>query len=63
MVRSRRKRGSLFGKIVAVIVIVTMLWLVIVFAFPFFESWIYLKFFLICVLGLAFLGITYLLRS
>ncbi|MDD4138420.1 MAG: hypothetical protein PHT99_11110 [Methanoregula sp.] len=63
MVRSRRKKKSLFGKVVTGIFIVTILWLVIVFAFPFFEGWIYLKFFLICMVGLAFLGITYMIRS
>jgi hypothetical protein len=63
MILSRRKRGSLFGKIIAAVIIVTILWLVIVFAFPFFEGWVYLKFFLLCVMGLSFLGITYLLRT
>lgn len=63
MIPARRKRGSLFKKIVKGSAIVILLWLVIVFAFPFFEGWIYLKFFLVCVMGLVFLGITYLLRS
>lgn len=63
MVKSRKKRGGLFGKIVKAIITVTLLWLVIVFAFPFFEGWVYLKFFLICVMGLSFLGITYLIRT
>jgi len=63
IVPSRRKKKGPLGKIIAGIIIVALLWLVIVFAFPFFESWIYLKFFLICVLGLAFLGITYIIRT
>ena len=63
MLKSRRRKSTLFPKIMAGIVIIIALWLVIVFAFPVFEHWTYLKFFLICAMGFAFLGITYLLRT
>ncbi|MGA2918818.1 hypothetical protein [Methanoregula sp.] len=46
-----------------IIIIIIGLWLMIVFGFPAFEHWIYLRFFLICAMGFAFLGITYLLRT
>jgi fatty acid desaturase len=61
--REKKRKSRLFPRILAGITIIIGLWLVIVFAFPFFSHWIYLKFFLICAMGLAFLGITYLLRT
>jgi len=63
VIRLKKKKKSLLGKVVAGIFLITALWLVVVFAFPFFEGWVYLKFFLICALGFVFLGITYLLRT
>lgn len=59
----RRKKKSLFGMVVKGAVAIIVLWLVIVLAFPFFEHWAWLKFFLICAVGMGFLGITYLLRT
>jgi len=63
MIRLKKKKKPLLGKVVAGLFLIIGLWLIIVFAFPFFEGWVYLKFFLICALGFAFLGITYLLRT
>ncbi|MGA2122660.1 MAG: hypothetical protein ABSG49_11585 [Methanoregula sp.] len=59
----RRKKVSWFWKIVSGITLVIGLWLMIVFAVPFFEHGVYLKFFLIGVMGVAFLAITCLLRA
>lgn len=59
----RKKKRSLVGTIIKAGTGVIILWLVIVAAFPFFEHWAWLKFFLICALGLGFLGITYILRT
>ena len=63
MIQPKKKKKSLLGKVVAALFLLIGLWLIIVFAFPFFEGWIYFKFFLICAMGFAFLGITYLLRT
>jgi len=63
VLKPRRRKSTFFPRIMAGIIIVIGLWLVIVFAFPFFEHWVYLKFALICAMGFAFLGITYLLRT
>jgi membrane associated rhomboid family serine protease len=63
VLKPRRRKSTLFPKLLAGIIIVIGLWLVIVFAFPAFEHWVYLKFALICAMGFAFLGITYLLRT
>jgi fatty acid desaturase len=63
VIQPKKKKKSMFGKVIAGIFLLIGLWLIIVFAFPFFEHWVYLKFFLICAMGFAFLGITYLLRT
>lgn len=62
MTRSRPKERSRFGKIVTAATIVLALLLVIVFTLPFFEDWLYLKFFLVCGLAFANLGILYLVK-
>ena len=59
----RRKKVSWFWKVVSGITLVIGLWLMIVFAFPFFEHSVDIKFFLICAMGVAFLAITCLLRA
>jgi len=53
---------SRFGKIVTAATILLAVLLVVVFTVPFFEDWIYLKFFLICSLAFVNLGILYLIR-
>jgi len=59
----RRKKRSPIGWIAAIVIAIAGLWVAIVFLFPFFEHWIYLKFFLVCIMAFAFLGISYLLRT
>jgi hypothetical protein len=63
VIQLKKKKKSILRKVIAGIFLLIGLWLIIVFAFPFFEHWVYLKFFLICAMGFAFLGITYLLRT
>ena len=63
MIRIKKRKTSIFGKVVAGVFLLIGLWLIIVSAFPFFEHWVYLKFFLICAMAFAFLGITYLIRT
>lgn len=54
---------SRFGKIIAAATILLAILLVVVFTVPFFADWIYLKFFLICGLAFANLGILFLIKS
>ena len=60
---SRQKKTSWFGKIVTVVTLLLAILLVIVLTVPFFEDWTYLKFFLVCGLGIANLAIMYLIRT
>ena len=60
--QSHQKEVSRFGKIVTAATILLAILLVVVFTVPFFTDWIYLKFFLICGLAFANLGILYLIR-
>jgi len=60
--RSHHLNESRFGKIVTAATILLAVLLVVVFTVPFFEDWIYLKFFLICGLAFANLGILYLIK-
>ncbi|OPY48223.1 MAG: hypothetical protein A4E42_00149 [Methanoregulaceae archaeon PtaU1.Bin222] len=62
MTRYHHLEVSRFGKIVTAATIILAALLVIVFTVPFFTDWIYLKFFLICGLAFANLGILYLVR-
>lgn len=62
MTRRHHQDVSRFGKIVTAATILLAVLLVVVFAVPFFEDWIYLKFFLICGLAFANLGILYLIK-
>ncbi|WP_292421108.1 hypothetical protein [Methanoregula sp.] len=62
MTQPRQKDGSRFGKIVTAATIILAILLVVVFSVPFFKDWVYLKFFLICGLAFANLGILYLIR-
>ena len=62
MTRPHHQDVSRFGKFVTAATILLAILLVIVFTVPFFEDWIYLKFFLICGLAFANLGILYLTR-
>jgi hypothetical protein len=61
--RPHHKDISRFGKIVTAATIVLAILLVVVFTVPFFADWIYLKFFLICGLAFANLGILFLIKS
>jgi hypothetical protein len=63
VIQLKKKKKSMLGKVFGGIFLMIGLWLIIVFAFPFFAGWVYLKFFLTCAMGFAFLGITYLLRT
>ncbi|MCK9630061.1 MAG: hypothetical protein M0R30_00305 [Methanoregula sp.] len=63
MIKTRQKKPSRSGKYVAGFTLLLAVLLVIVFTAPFFEDWTWLKFFLICGLGIANLGIMYLLRT
>ena len=63
MTKSRQKKPSRFGEYVIGLTLLLAVLLVIVFAVPFFEDWTWLKFFLICGLGIANLGIMYLFRT
>jgi fatty acid desaturase len=63
VLKPKRRKSRHFPRILAGITIIIGLWLAITFAFPVFEHWIYLRFFLICAMGFAFLGITYLVRT
>jgi hypothetical protein len=51
-----------FGKIMTGATILLAILLAIVLIHPFFADWIYLKFILICGLGMANLGILYLIK-
>lgn len=62
MTRTHHQDESRFGKIVTSATIILAALLVVVFTVPFFEDWVYLKFFLICGLAFANLGILYLVR-
>lgn len=62
MTRPYHQDLSRFGKIVTAATILLAVLLVVVFTVPFFKDWIYLKFFLICSLAFANLGILYLIR-
>jgi hypothetical protein len=63
VIRSRPKDNSRIGTIVTAVTILLAVLLVIVFTVPYFADWIYLKFMIICGLGLANLGILFLVRS
>jgi hypothetical protein len=58
----RPKEISRYGKFVTGATILLAVLLVIVFFVPYFADWIYLKFFIICGLALANLGILYYIR-
>jgi hypothetical protein len=60
--RAHHQDRTRFGKIVPAATILLAILLVVVFTVPFFADWIYLKFFLICGLAFANLGILYLIR-
>ncbi|HEX3000868.1 MAG TPA: hypothetical protein VHN82_00625 [Methanoregula sp.] len=62
MIRPHHQENSRLGTIVTAATILLAVLLVITFTVPFFENWIYLKFFLICGLAFANLGILYLIH-
>lgn len=62
MTRPHHQDVSRFGKIVTAATILLAVLLVVVFTVPFFAGWVYLKFFLVCGLAFANLGILYLIR-
>ena len=51
------------GKILAGFTLILAVLLVIVLTVPFFADWVYLKFILICGLGVANLGIWYKIKT
>ncbi|MDD1684674.1 MAG: hypothetical protein LUQ19_02150 [Methanoregula sp.] len=38
-------------------------YLLLIAAFEFFQHWLYFRFFLLCIVGIAFLVITYMLKQ
>lgn len=63
MINSRPKDTTRLGKTVTGATILLAILLAIVLIHPFFADWIYLKFILICGLGMANLGILYLIKG
>jgi hypothetical protein len=55
-------RKVTFFRVITAIILLTGFWLLLIVTFGIFKDWQYLRFFLLCVMGFAFLIITYLLR-
>ena len=60
MKKKPRKRSiSRFERLVTICIKVAFVLFVIVFAIPYFESWIVLRYFLLCAMGLTILWYLY----
>jgi hypothetical protein len=50
------------GKILSILILIAVLYVVLITTFDLFRHWPYFRFFLLCVMGLSFLIISYLIR-
>jgi hypothetical protein len=62
VVRLRILRKVTFFRMISTVVLLAGFWLFLVVTFGIFRNWQYLRFFLLCVMGFAFLIITYLIK-
>ena len=62
MVRLRILRKVPFFRVFSTVILLAGFWLFLVVTFGIFRNWQYLRFFLLCVMGFAFLIITYLIK-
>jgi hypothetical protein len=56
-------RKITFFRMITTVILLAGFWLLLIVIFGIFRNWQYLRFFLLCVMGFAFLIITYLLRQ
>ena len=62
MVRLRILRAVTFFRVISTVILLAGFWLFLIVTFGIFRNWQYLRFFLLCVMGFAFLIITYLIK-
>jgi hypothetical protein len=62
VVRLRILRKVTFFRVISTVILLAGFWLFLVVTFGIFRNWQYLRFFLLCVMGFAFLIITYLIK-
>jgi hypothetical protein len=55
-------RKVTFFRMISTVVLLAGFWLFLVVTFGIFRNWQYLRFFLLCIMGFAFLIITYLIK-
>jgi hypothetical protein len=58
---TRLLRKITLARIVITLVLLAGFYLLLIATFSFFQHWLYFRFFLLCVMGFAFLVITFLL--
>jgi hypothetical protein len=56
-------RKITFFRVISTVILLAGFWLLLIVTFGIFRDWQYLRFFLLCVMGFAFLIITYLIRQ
>jgi hypothetical protein len=56
-------RKITFFRVITTVILLAGFWLLLIATFGIFKDWQYLRFFLLCVMGFAFLIITYLIRQ
>jgi hypothetical protein len=62
VVRLRILRAVTFFRVISTVILLAGFWLFLIVTFGIFRNWQYLRFFLLCVMGFAFLIITYLIK-
>jgi hypothetical protein len=55
-------RKVTFFRVISTVILLAGFWLFLVVTFGIFRNWQYLRFFLLCIMGFAFLIITYLIK-
>jgi hypothetical protein len=55
-------RKITFFRVISAVILLTGFWLLLIATFALFRDWQYLRFFLLCVMGFAFLIITFLIK-